>query len=254
MQAWKKSPDSLKIQAEQSFDCCGLGLDTSKAPDAQVTLEPSQEDMKFSIDNHVFDKFPTAKCYHAPPIPTNGTIPVPNGCQTCYSLISDKVTSAPQSVKYSVTNLQVNSGFNGAGGLGLFFSFSEVGLDQLPLLTLALPCHQCVSSLIINKHVTTWFSADWCDLYSQVQTLYQGYGRVRINWYTLQCCNSMSFSQSMTWVQLSPNMQDHFWIHSPLKLIRATMTSAHMSRPFELWNFASHESWLVFHCHAFCTW
>jgi len=107
--AWKKSPDSLKIQAEQSFDCCGLGLDTSKAPDAQVTLEPSQEDMKFSIDNHVFDKFPTAKCYHAPPIPTNGTIPVPNGCQTCYSLISDKV----------------NSGFNGAGGLGLFFSFSE---------------------------------------------------------------------------------------------------------------------------------
>jgi len=108
--AWKKSPDSLKIQAEQSFDCCGLGLDTSKAPDAQVTLEPSQEDMKFSIDNHVFDKFPTAKCYHAPPIPTNGTIPVPNGCQTCYSLISDKV----------------NSGFNGAGGLGLFFSFSEL--------------------------------------------------------------------------------------------------------------------------------
>jgi len=107
--AWKKSPDSLKIQAEQSFDCCGLGLDTSKAPGAQVTLEPSQEDMKFSIDNHVFDKFPTAKCYHAPPIPTNGTIPVPNGCQTCYSLISDKV----------------NSGFNGAGGLGLFFSFSE---------------------------------------------------------------------------------------------------------------------------------
>jgi len=108
--AWKKSPDSLKIQAEQSFDCCGLGLDTSKAPGAQVTLEPSQEDMKFSIDNHVFDKFPTAKCYHAPPIPTNGTIPVPNGCQTCYSLISDKV----------------NSGFNGAGGLGLFFSFSEL--------------------------------------------------------------------------------------------------------------------------------
>jgi len=108
--AWKKSPDSLKIQAEQSFDCCGLGLDTSKAPGAQVTLEPSQDDMKFSIEKHVFDNFPTAKCYHAPPIPTNGTIPVPEGCQTCYSLISDKV----------------NSGFNGAGGLGLFFSFSEL--------------------------------------------------------------------------------------------------------------------------------
>jgi len=107
--AWKKSPDSLKIQAEQSFDCCGLGLDTTKEPGSQVTLEPSPEDMKFSIDNHVFDKFPTAKCYHDPSIlPANAT--VPTGCQTCYSLISDKV----------------NSGFNGAGGLGLFFSFSEL--------------------------------------------------------------------------------------------------------------------------------
>jgi len=107
--AWKKSPDSLKIQAEQSFDCCGLGLDTTKEPGKQVTLEPSQADMEFSITNHVFDKFPTAKCYHDPSIPAaNAT--VPTGCQTCYSLISDKV----------------NSGFNGAGGLGLFFSFSEL--------------------------------------------------------------------------------------------------------------------------------
>jgi tetraspanin-13/31 len=105
--AWKKSASSspsLIIQAEQTFDCCGLGLDTTADP--QVTTDPTQEDMQFSIDNNVFDRFPNAKCHHGP---ENGTIPVPPGCQTCYSLISDKV----------------NSGFNGAGGLGLFFSFSE---------------------------------------------------------------------------------------------------------------------------------
>jgi len=106
--AWKKSASSspsLIIQAEQTFDCCGLGLDTTADP--QVTTDPTQADMQFSIDNNVFDRFPNAKCHHGP---INGTIPVPPGCQTCYSLISDKV----------------NSGFNGAGGLGLFFSFSEL--------------------------------------------------------------------------------------------------------------------------------
>jgi len=108
--AWKKSASSspsLIIQAEQTFDCCGLGLDTTADP--QVTTDPTQADMQFSIDNNVFDRFPNAKCHHGPKM-ENGTIPVPPGCQTCYSLISDKV----------------NSGFNGAGGLGLFFSFSEL--------------------------------------------------------------------------------------------------------------------------------
>jgi tetraspanin-13/31 len=110
--AWQKSPPSLLVQAEQSFDCCGLGLDTSKPAGGQVNTDPSQADMQFSIENKVFDNFPTAKCYHDPSVPpVNETIVVPTGCQTCYSLISDKV----------------NSGFNGAGGLGLFFSFSEVG-------------------------------------------------------------------------------------------------------------------------------
>jgi len=109
--AWKQSPPSLLVQAEQSFDCCGLGLDTSKPAGGQVNTDPSQADMQFSIENKVFDNFPTAKCYHDPSVaPLNGTIVVPTGCQTCYSLISDKV----------------NSGFNGAGGLGLFFSFSEL--------------------------------------------------------------------------------------------------------------------------------
>jgi len=110
--AWKKSASSspsLIIQAEQTFDCCGLGLDTTADP--QVTTDPTQADMQFSIDNNVFDRFPNAKCHHGPINgKKNGTIPVPPGCQTCYSLISDKV----------------NSGFNGAGGLGLFFSFSEL--------------------------------------------------------------------------------------------------------------------------------
>jgi len=107
--AWKTSPPSILVQAEQSFDCCGLGLDTSKPPGEQVTTEPSHDDMKWSIDNHVFDAFPTARCYHDPSQKFSNTTKAPKGCQTCYSLISDKV----------------NSGFNGAGGLGLFFSFSE---------------------------------------------------------------------------------------------------------------------------------
>jgi len=108
--AWKTSPPSILVQAEQSFDCCGLGLDTSKPPGEQVTTEPSHDDMKWSIDNHVFDAFPTARCYHDPSQKFSNTTKAPKGCQTCYSLISDKV----------------NSGFNGAGGLGLFFSFSEL--------------------------------------------------------------------------------------------------------------------------------
>jgi len=108
--AWKKSPASLLVQAEQSFDCCGLGLDTSLDPSGQVSMQPTQKDMQWSIEHHVFDNYKTAKCYHDPSMPINGSIPVPPGCQTCYSLISDKV----------------NSGFNGAGGLGLFFSFSEL--------------------------------------------------------------------------------------------------------------------------------
>jgi len=104
--AWTGSPDGIKIQAEQSFDCCGLGLDES----LKVTPEPTQADMEFSIKNKVFDKYPDAKCHHPPATKLNETIPVPPNCHTCYSLISDKV----------------NSGFNGAGGLGLFFSFSEL--------------------------------------------------------------------------------------------------------------------------------
>jgi len=97
--AWQKSPDSLIIQAEQTFDCCGLGV----MENGTVYLTPNEDDIKWSIDHKVFDNYPSAKCHHD----AKGT--TSQDCQTCFSLITDKV----------------NSGFNGAGGLGLFFSFSE---------------------------------------------------------------------------------------------------------------------------------
>jgi len=98
--AWQKSPDSLIIQAEQTFDCCGLGV----MENGTVYLTPNEADIKWSIDHKVFDNYPSAKCHHD----AKGT--TSQDCQTCFSLITDKV----------------NSGFNGAGGLGLFFSFSEL--------------------------------------------------------------------------------------------------------------------------------
>jgi len=98
--AWQKSPDSLIIQAEQTFDCCGLGV----MQNGTVYLTPNEDDVKWSIDHKVFDNYPSAKCHHD----AEGT--TSQDCQTCFSLITDKV----------------NSGFNGAGGLGLFFSFSEL--------------------------------------------------------------------------------------------------------------------------------
>jgi len=94
-----KSP-SLVIQAEQTFDCCGLGINANDT----VYTDPSDLDIKFTTDNDVFKNYQDADCYHA-----KGEKPKKE-CQTCYSHISDKV----------------NSGFNAAGGLGLFFSFTEL--------------------------------------------------------------------------------------------------------------------------------
>jgi len=98
--AWTKSPDSLKIQAEQTFDCCGLGINLETG---KTDPTPTADDIAWSIEHKVFDNYPYAKCHHV-----NGT--TSKDCQTCFSLITDKV----------------DSGFNGAGGLGLFFSFSEL--------------------------------------------------------------------------------------------------------------------------------
>jgi len=92
---------SLVIQAEQTFDCCGLGIDANDT----VYLKPTTKDQKWTVDNQVFDdNYKDYKCYHP-----EGE-PMKEECQTCYSQISDKV----------------NYGFNSAGGLGLFFSFTEL--------------------------------------------------------------------------------------------------------------------------------
>jgi len=91
---------SLVIQAEQTFDCCGLGIDKTD----KVYETPTKEDQDWTLEHKVFDTRPDAICYHQ-----NGTTMNPE-CQTCFSIISDKV----------------NSGFNAAGGLGLFFSFTEL--------------------------------------------------------------------------------------------------------------------------------
>lgn len=98
--AESKSP-SLVIQAEQTFDCCGLGIDEETNA---VYTKPSEHDQNFTNTNHVFKDYPDAQCYHLE------DKKMKDECQTCYSHISDKV----------------NSGFNAAGGLGLFFSFTEL--------------------------------------------------------------------------------------------------------------------------------
>jgi len=101
--AWQTAEtksESLVIQAEQTFDCCGLGINIT-GNDA-IYEKPTQKDIQWTIEKKVFDKYPEARCFHK----DNKT---GDDCQTCYSIISDKV----------------NSGFNAAGGLGLFFSFTE---------------------------------------------------------------------------------------------------------------------------------
>jgi len=101
--AWNKAETnspSLVAQAEQVFDCCGVGLNE----DYELYMKPNAHDMNFTDVHNVFENYPKAECYHE----KNQTIS--EDCRTCYSHISDKV----------------NSGFNAAGGLGLFFSFTEL--------------------------------------------------------------------------------------------------------------------------------
>jgi len=100
--AWQKSQEnspSLVIQAERSFDCCGVGL--NKTYDDYV--DPTPDDIKWSFTNNVF-KDRTGAC-----VGLNETH-APTTCHSCYSHISDKV----------------NYAFNAAGGVGLFFSFTEL--------------------------------------------------------------------------------------------------------------------------------
>ena len=84
-QAWAKSPDSLKIQAEQTFDCCGLGINLETG---KTDPTPTPDDIAWSIEHKVFDNYPYAKCHH------NASGSTSKDCQTCFSLITDKVCDA----------------------------------------------------------------------------------------------------------------------------------------------------------------
>lgn len=46
--------------------------------------------------------------------------------------------------------------------------------------------------------------------------------------------NELLTEHDMSPVVTQPNMQDHIKIDGPLKLIRAKLTSAHMSEPYQL--------------------
>jgi len=100
LKAWDSAPVSVKIQAERSFDCCGVGLKEDLSP----YTEPTADDKNWSDVNGVFNgtEYKHKECYdHSSPNTT---------CSTCFSHINEKV----------------NSGFNAAGGLGLFFSLTEL--------------------------------------------------------------------------------------------------------------------------------
>merc|ERR1719192_227154 len=93
------SPE-LVIKAEQTFDCCGSGIEKVN----RTTYDkPTMKDHRWSIEHNVFKEGDA--CYTAT---ANGT--VLDTCLTCYKKIQPKV----------------QSGFNAAGGLGLFFSFPEL--------------------------------------------------------------------------------------------------------------------------------
>merc|ERR1712013_288168 len=80
------------------------GLGINRTTD-EVYTTPSKGDHDWTIDHDVFKDRPAARCYTKD---KNSTMS--DKCPTCYSIITDKV----------------NSGFNAAGGLGLFFSFTEL--------------------------------------------------------------------------------------------------------------------------------
>jgi len=101
LSAWnaaEKNSPSIIVQAELTFDCCGVGLND----DMTIYPTPTEADIKWTEDKEVFKEHPDKNCFHHN---SNTTT-----CHTCFSLINDKV----------------NAGFNGAGGVGLFFSLTEL--------------------------------------------------------------------------------------------------------------------------------
>lgn len=84
--AWTAAEDkstSLIVQAEQTFDCCGLGIDGN----GSLYEKPTQKDMEWTLGHKVFteDKYKNYNCYHS-----NNTT-VPKDCFTCYSTIRSQV-------------------------------------------------------------------------------------------------------------------------------------------------------------------
>ena len=89
VQAWNKAETnspSLVAQAEQVFDCCGVGLNE----EYELYMKPNAHDMNFTDVHNVFENYPKAECYHE----KNQTIS--EDCRTCYSHISDKVWKVKQ--------------------------------------------------------------------------------------------------------------------------------------------------------------
>jgi len=100
LKAWTASQENypqLIIEAERTFDCCGAGI---KAGNSSV--HPNMEDHEWSIEHMVFTEG-VHKCFSA-------VTDIPKDCYTCYVTLHS----------------MVQSGFNTAGGLGLFFSIPEL--------------------------------------------------------------------------------------------------------------------------------
>jgi len=90
-----KAAPKLVVMAEETLDCCGLGIDD----DFKFYPHATKNETIWTEENHVKYK-PGSNCY-------NHTA---DSCKTCFQSIDGKVTH----------------GFKLAGGLGLFFSFPEL--------------------------------------------------------------------------------------------------------------------------------
>jgi len=98
--AWTVSQENypqLIIEAERAFDCCGVGIGSNYTDPTR----PNMEDHEWSVHHRVFSQ--GDECY-------SDITNIPANCFTCYAML------------YTM----VQSGFNAAGGLGLFFSFPEL--------------------------------------------------------------------------------------------------------------------------------
>ena len=137
--ATKQTKELLKT-AEETFDCCGLGL--HYVDDRLETYpNPNKTDKEWS-DVHGVGFKEGSLCFNHSSL----------ACPTCYTTIEENV----------------GKGFNTAGGLGLFFSFPEVRL----LLKINFTSF-AITKLIIDNIIDPWGY-----LYPQIQAFNKRYGRV----------------------------------------------------------------------------